>query len=107
MPHTGHRLEMDRERLQGERFARFHAALGAINGQLSATFQTLTGQQGDAYLSWTQERLLCFEDGVTLNIRWASLNGGVYMHGCYIISSRPALTYSDTYYAWLRVFELW
>ena len=75
------RLEADKERLQRERFSRFHAALGAVNGQLSAVYRSLAGHQGDAYLTWTQERLLCFEDGVTLNIRWTSL-GGSDVSGC-------------------------
>lgn len=47
----------------------FHAAMVAVNGHLSPIYRRLTGNQGDAYLSWTQERLLCFEDGVTLHVR--------------------------------------
>lgn len=34
---------------QTERFQRFHAALTAVNAQLTGVYSRLTGGQGDAY----------------------------------------------------------
>jgi len=59
------------ELLQEERYSRFHSALAAVNGKLTGIYSRLTGGAGDAYCSYTQDRLGAFADGVTFHVRWA------------------------------------
>jgi hypothetical protein len=37
---------------------------------LGSIYEQLTGNLGDAYLSWTEEKVECFVDGVVLHVRY-------------------------------------
>jgi hypothetical protein len=52
-----------------ERYQKLTSALGAINEHLGRIYRQLTGNNGDAYLSYTAERRLLFSDGVNVNVR--------------------------------------
>ncbi|KAK9828821.1 hypothetical protein WJX72_002267 [[Myrmecia] bisecta] len=78
------RAQAAKEALETERFALFESAMKLVNAQLTTIYQRLSGGQGDAYCSYTAEKLMLFADGVTFNVRpdsskwrpFASLSGG-------------------------------
>ncbi len=55
--------------MQAERYCRFHESLAAVNEKLSGIYARLTGTQGDAYCSYTEDVLAAFADGVTFHVR--------------------------------------
>lgn len=77
-------LSFSREVLVEQRYQAIVAALTAINRHLAAVYRQLSGGLGDAYCSFTAEKRLLFEEGVTLSVRpdhhkwrpFASLSGG-------------------------------
>ena len=70
-PQHKHRLEEDKRALQDERYTRFAGVLRTANAALAAIYRQLTGGQGDAYLAFSDDRLLLFVDGITLHVRRA------------------------------------
>ena len=67
----GGRLDDERQALQDERYARFVLVLRAANAALAAIYRRLVGGQGDARLTYADDRLLLFSDGITLHVRRA------------------------------------
>lgn len=61
-------MEAKKERMETERYERFAAAIKDINGHLSGIFRQLSGQQGDAYCSHPEDKLL-FAEGVDFHVR--------------------------------------
>lgn len=74
----------EEQRLQDDRYNQLTSALHVINHHLPKVYKFLTAEQGDALLSYAQDRRLLFAEGVTLNIRpdghrwwqFSSLSGG-------------------------------
>lgn len=45
----------------------------AVNGKIGPIYQKLTAGQGDAYLTFTEDALLLFAEGVHFHVRSANL----------------------------------
>ena len=57
---------------QADRYRRFHSALTAVNARLTGVYAQLTGGQGDAYCSYTEDAVAAFADGVNFHVRCSS-----------------------------------
>ena len=44
----------------------------AVNGSLGGIYQKLTAGQGDAYLTYTEDCLLLFAEGVHFHVRFVA-----------------------------------
>ncbi len=60
---------MERSQLEEERYARFAAALQAVNSHLSRIICRLSGLQGDAYCSYPDSSALLAVQGVAFHVR--------------------------------------
>lgn len=63
------RLQQEKQELEDERLKKFCSAMKAVNGSLGSIYQKLTAGQGDAYLSFTEDALLLFAEGVHFHVR--------------------------------------
>ena len=70
-----HRLQQEKQKLEDERLKRFCSAMKAVNGRLGSIYQKLTAGQGDAYLSFTEDALLLFAEGVHFHVRCGAADG--------------------------------
>ena len=67
-----HRLRQEKHELENRRLKRFCSAMKAVNGSLGGIYQQLTGGQGDACLTYTEDALLLFAEGVHFHVRHVS-----------------------------------
>lgn len=63
------RVHEEKQRLEAQRLTKFCSAMKAVNGQIGPIYQKLTGGQGDAYLTFTEDALLLFTEGVHFHVR--------------------------------------
>ena len=63
------RLQQEKQELEDERLKKFCSAMKAVNGSLGGIYQKLTAGQGHAYLSFTEDALLLFAEGVHFHVR--------------------------------------
>ena len=63
------RLHEEKQALEMQRLAKFCSAMKAVNGEIGPIYQKLTGGQGDVYLTFTQDALLLFAEGVHFHVR--------------------------------------
>ena len=63
------RLQQERKELEEERLRQFCTGMKAVNSRLGSVYQQLTAGKGDAYLSYTEDALLLFADGVGFHVR--------------------------------------
>jgi len=67
-----HRLQQEKQELEGQRLRKFCSVTKAVNCSLGGIYQKLTAGQGDAYLTYTEDTLLLFAEGVHFHVRCAS-----------------------------------
>ncbi|DBA92979.1 TPA: hypothetical protein ACH3X2_003324 [Trebouxia sp. C0005] len=78
------RLQQEKQELEEQRLRKFCVVMKAVNGSLGDIYQKLTAGQGDAYLTYTEDTLLLFAEGVHFHVRpdahhsrpFGSLSGG-------------------------------
>ncbi|KAL3150462.1 hypothetical protein ABBQ32_000288 [Trebouxia sp. C0010 RCD-2024] len=78
------RLHEEKQALEAERLTNFCSAMKAVNGKIGPIYQKLTAGQGAAYLTFTEDALLLFAEGVHFHVRpdahrsrpFALLSGG-------------------------------
>ncbi|DBA79041.1 TPA: hypothetical protein ACH3X1_008903 [Trebouxia sp. C0004] len=78
------RLQQERQDLEEQRLRKFCRVVEAVNCSLGGIYQKLTAGQGDAYLTYTEDTLLLFAEGVHFHVRpdahhsrpFGSLSGG-------------------------------
>lgn len=63
------RLHAEKQGLEAQRLIKFCSAMKAVNGEIGPIYQKLTGGQGDAYLTFTEDTLLLFTEGVHFHVR--------------------------------------
>ena len=63
------RLQQERQALEQERLHQFCSGMKAVNSHLGSIYQQLTAGKGDAYLSYTEDALLLFAEGVSFHVR--------------------------------------
>lgn len=66
------RLQQERQELEEERLRQFCTGMKAVNSRLGSVYQQLTAGKGDAYLSYTEDALLLFADGVGFHVRFVT-----------------------------------
>lgn len=66
------RLQQEKQELEEQRLRKFCVVMKAVNGSLGDIYQKLTAGQGDAYLTYTEDTLLLFAEGVHFHVRCAS-----------------------------------
>jgi hypothetical protein len=67
-----HRLQQEKQDLEEQRLRKFCSVMEAVNCSLGGIYQKLTAGQGDAYLTYTEDTLLLFAEGVHFHVRCAS-----------------------------------
>lgn len=78
------RLQQEKQDLEEQRLRKFCSVMKAVNSSLGGIYQKLTAGQGDAYLTYTEDTLLLFAEGVHFHVRpdahhsrpFGSLSGG-------------------------------
>ena len=63
------RLHEEKQGLEAQRLTKFCSAMKAVNGEIGPIYQKLTGGQGDAFLTFTEDALLLFTEGVHYHVR--------------------------------------
>ena len=63
------RLHEEKQALEAQRLTKFCSAMKAVNGKIGPIYQKLTAGQGDAYLTFTEDALLLFAEGVHFHVR--------------------------------------
>ena len=74
---ASNRLQQERQELEDERLRQFCTGMKAVNSRLGSVYQQLTAGKGGAYLSYTEDALLLFADGVGFQVRfvtWLSIS---------------------------------
>ena len=64
-----HRLQQEKQELEELRLRKFCSVMKAVNCSLGGIYQKLTAGQGDAYLTYTEDTLLLFAEGVHFHVR--------------------------------------
>ena len=67
-----HRLQQEKQDLEEQRLKKFCSVMKAVNSSLGGIYQKLTAGLGDAYLTYTEDTLLLFAEGVHFHVRCAS-----------------------------------
>ncbi len=75
--HLCDRLQQEKQELEDQRLKQFCSAMRAVNGSLGSIYQKLTAGQGDAYLTYKEDALLLFAEGVHFHVRSARGQVGI------------------------------